>query len=200
MVPFKSAVSSGSFGRLESFWRVFLPSETVSYHDRSTGRKIVRGHGVAVLYTEILRRPSLITMAISWGKNVKIAEYLFRTGRTGSYPGILSLSRTQEISWQYLLLRTVMLQKKKSLGPPDSSLRGSSLWEVAREWDTKGDVRVRKSKRQSNSKKSRACSQAKHAGSNSPQRWNCSYAPSCNHWELLMITYRTTGNFCVNFK
>ena len=80
MVPFKSAVSSESFGRLESFWRVFLPSETVSYHDRSTGRKIVRGHGVAVLYTEILRRPSLIMMAISWGKNVKIAEYLFRIG------------------------------------------------------------------------------------------------------------------------
>lgn len=31
---------------------------------------------------------------------------------TGSYPGIISLSRAQEISWQYLLLRTVILQEK----------------------------------------------------------------------------------------
>ena len=39
MVPIKSGVSYGNFGRLESFWRVFL-SETVTYHDGSTGRKI----------------------------------------------------------------------------------------------------------------------------------------------------------------
>ena len=40
MVPIKSGVSYGNFGRLESFWTVFLSSETVSYHDRSTGQKI----------------------------------------------------------------------------------------------------------------------------------------------------------------
>ena len=36
---------------------------------------------------------------------------------TGSYPGILSLSRAQEISWQYLLLRTVILQEKSRCVP-----------------------------------------------------------------------------------
>ena len=40
MVPIKSGVSYGNFGRLESFRMVFLSSETVSYHDESTGRKI----------------------------------------------------------------------------------------------------------------------------------------------------------------
>ena len=40
MVPILSGVSYGNFGRLESFWRAFLSSETVSYHDGSTGRKI----------------------------------------------------------------------------------------------------------------------------------------------------------------
>ena len=40
MVLVKSGVSYGNFVRLESFWMVFLLSETVSYHDRSTGRKI----------------------------------------------------------------------------------------------------------------------------------------------------------------
>ena len=37
---------------------------------------------------------------------------------TGSYPGIISLSRAQEISWQYLLLRTVILQEKSRWVPP----------------------------------------------------------------------------------
>ena len=40
MVLVKSGVSYGNFVRLESFWMVFLSSETVSYHDGSTGRKI----------------------------------------------------------------------------------------------------------------------------------------------------------------
>lgn len=40
MVPIKSGVSYGNFGLLESFWMVFLSSETVSYHDGSNGRKI----------------------------------------------------------------------------------------------------------------------------------------------------------------
>ena len=42
-----------------------------------------RGHGVAVLYTEILRRPSLIMMVIYLGKkkkDVKNADYLIRIG------------------------------------------------------------------------------------------------------------------------
>ena len=74
MVPIlKSGVSYGNFGRLESFWRVFPSSETV------------RGHGVAVLYTEILRRPSLIMMVIYLDKkkkkkDVKNAQYLIRIG------------------------------------------------------------------------------------------------------------------------
>ena len=38
MFPIKSGVSYGNFGRLESFWRVFLSSETVSNHDGSTGK------------------------------------------------------------------------------------------------------------------------------------------------------------------
>ena len=40
MAPIKSGVSYGNFGLLESFWMVFLSSETVSYHDGSNGRKI----------------------------------------------------------------------------------------------------------------------------------------------------------------
>ena len=39
------------------------------------------------------------------------------TNMTGSYPGILSLSRAQEISWQYSLLRTVILQEKSRWVP-----------------------------------------------------------------------------------
>ena len=65
MVPIlKSGVSYGNFGGLESFWRVFPSSETV------------RGHGVAVLYTEILRRPSLIMMVIYLGKKKKKKKML----------------------------------------------------------------------------------------------------------------------------
>ena len=84
MVPFKSGVSYGNFGRLESFWRVFLSFKTVSYHDGSTGRKIEDMHGVTVLYTEILRRPSLIMMVMYLGKkkDVKNAEYLIQIGLT----------------------------------------------------------------------------------------------------------------------
>ena len=96
-----------------------------------------RGHGVAVLYTEILRRPSLIMMVIYLGK-----KKMLKTPNT-LYELDWQLSRNFKpfsSSRNFLaifLLRAVILQKKKSLGPPDSSLRGSSLWEVVREWDKK---------------------------------------------------------------
>ena len=81
---------------------------------------------------------------------------------TGSYPGIISLSRAQEISWQYLLLRTVILQEKSRWVPPKVACEEghceksharrtisvhkkkiSSGTQGTREWDTKGDVRAK---------------------------------------------------------
>ena len=134
-----------------------------------------RGHGVAVLYTENLRRSSLIMMIISREKMWKSSLSLKKRripfpNRTGSYPGIISLSRAQEISWQYLLLRTVILQKKsrwvlltvacEEAHCEKSRVSGKrkEMWE----WVTGSFVA-----RQSHSKWSRACSQAKHTGSNS---------------------------------
>ena len=40
MVPIKSGVFYGNFGRHESFWRFFLSSQTVSYHDGPTGQEM----------------------------------------------------------------------------------------------------------------------------------------------------------------
>ena len=145
-------------------------------------------------------------MVISWGKKCQNRRQVWRKlripfpNRTGSYPGILSVSRAQESSWQYLLLGTVMLHKKGRWVPLTVACEEAHC-EKSRVSGTRKEMwewgRASVVARQSNSKWSRACSQAKHTGSNSPERWNCSYAPSCNHWESLMITYRTSGNFCV---
>ena len=82
-------------------------------------------------------------MVIFWGKNVRIvdkfkenAEYLLRIGLAviQEFLAFLELKKflVNICSFEQLFYR------KKSLGAPDSSLR---------EWDKKGDVRVRNSQR-----------------------------------------------------
>ena len=82
-------------------------------------------------------------MVIFWGKNVKIvdkfkenAEYLLRIGLAVIQESLAFLELKKFLvnicSFEQLFYR------KKSLGAPDSSLR---------EWDKKGDVRVRNSQR-----------------------------------------------------